>query len=355
MVLKRVTGAVFAGNAALTNLGEFGSAADGQGINPTNPVDPTDPSIEEQIQTTAYEEGWTEAVVTSKNFPPVEEVNGVLRTISYQACYLLQEGIPVWDANTEYSNTSIVKVINGDQLDFYLSKQTQSGNIPQADDGTNWVKAIITGDREIGVPQITLDFTSSLPNNCVDLVGQQESITGDYSQLYSIYGTTYNDGTETAGNFRLPDFRGRAIYGGSTAGYISEGLPNLGTTIVADGSHTHTNTVTTTGAHTHTRGTMNITGSFGRVEDTQASGAFSKGTSYSNAASGSGDGQNKINFDASASWTGETSETGSHTHTVTINTAGSHTHSVTYTNPAVGSSAKIQTDGIKVRVYTRYK
>ena len=302
MVLERVTGVVFAGNAALTNLGEFGSAADGQGINPTNPVNPTDPSIEEQIQTPAYEDGWTEAVVTSKNFPPIEEVNGVLRTISHQACYVLQEGIAEWDANTTYSNTSIVKSINGDELAFYISKvDGQSGHIPEGDDGTYWVKAIITGDREIGVPQITLDFTSSLPSNCIDLVGQEEPYSGDFAQLYSIYGTTYNDGTEAAGNFRLPDFRNRTIWGGTTAGYIEAGLPNItGTTDITD--RVGVNNPTQTGAFTTAAGSTKRAADEGTTNTTE-----------------------KLKFDASLS------------------------------NSIYGNSNTVQPPVVKVRVFTRYK
>ena len=114
--LTRLTGKVFAGTADLEDLGVFGSAKAG------NPTNPTGTNTEAQIQSgTAYDEGWTSAVVTSRNFPPVEEVNGVLRTISYQNCYILQEGIPEYDVGTEYSNTSIVKDINGSQLTLYVS------------------------------------------------------------------------------------------------------------------------------------------------------------------------------------------------------------------------------------------
>lgn len=354
MTLERITGKVFAGEADLVNLGVFGSAADGAGVNPTTPADPTDPTIEEQIQAdTAYEGGWTDAVVTTKNFPPVEEVNGVLRTISYQACYLLQEGIPAWDSGTEYSNTSVVKVINGQQLDFYISQRTQSGNIPQSDDGTNWKKAIITGDREIGVPQITLDFNMVLPEGYIDLIGQEESKTGAYSNLYAIYGDTYNQGNEATGNFRFPDFRSRALYGGTSAGYINQGLPDLGLGTATNGSHTHSNSVTTVSNHTHTRGTMNITGRFNGVDGpTSATGCFSIGSSVNGAGEGTSD--HYVNFDASKSWTGATSGAGGHTHTVTINNGGSHSHTITH-NGIIGSTNKIYTDGIKVRVYTRYK
>ena len=229
-ILQRLTGKVFAGSALLTNLGVFGSALSG------SPTNPTGTNTEAQIQAEdAYEEGWTEAVVTSKNFPPIEEVNGVLRTISYQNCYLLQEGIPTWDANTEYSATSIVKDFNGNQLNFYRS--LADGNIgnPITDD-TKWTKALIVGEREIGVPQITLDFSSALPDNCIDLMGQEVSQT-TYNDLYAIYQGNYNKGNEAAGNFRLPDFSDRAIYGGSTVGYIDAGLPDLELTATSNGAH----------------------------------------------------------------------------------------------------------------------
>lgn len=348
MTLQRLTGKVFAGNADLTNLGVFGSALSG------TPTNPTSTNTEAQIQAdAAYEEGWTDAVVTTKNFPPIEEVNGVLRTISYQTCYLLQEGIPVWEANTEYSNTSVVKVINGQQLDFYISQQTQSGNIPQSDDGTNWKKAIITGDREIGIPQITLDFDMVLPDGYIDLIGQEESKTGVYSILYSIYGDDYNLGNEASGNFRFPDFRGRALYGGASAGYINQGLPDLGLGTASNGLHSHSNSVTTVSNHTHTRGTMNITGRFNGTDGpTTATGCFSIGASTNGAAEGTLD--HYVNFDASKSWTGATSGAGSHSHTVTINDNGSHSHTITH-NGIIGSADKIYTDGIKVRVFTRYK
>ena len=82
------------------------------------------------------------------------------------------------------------------------------------------------------------------------------------------------------------------------------------------------------GSHTHTRGTMNITGSV-KSDDvnyywgagTTASGAFANahagGSKISNG-NWSGSRGNGFTFDASRSWTGETSENGAHTHTVTI-------------------------------------
>lgn len=210
--LTRVTGKVF-GSAALAQaggIGQFGSAATGT-PNPT-----TDVATIQALQ--AYLNGWGSAVITSRNFPPIEEVTGVLKTISYQACYLLQEGIPEYDINTEYSNTSIVKSISGNELSFYIS--LQNNNIGNAlTNTTYWSKAVFTGVSPIGAPQITLNFGATLPENCIWLEGAEVSRT-TYSTLFGIYGTTYGagDGSTT---FKLPDFRNRAIWGANSAGYIA--------------------------------------------------------------------------------------------------------------------------------------
>lgn len=213
--LQRVTGKVFGGSAPLNQIGQFGSALAG---NPTNTQDVA------TIQAlSAYSNGWGSGVVTSRNFPPIEEVTGVLKTISYQACYLLQEGIPEYDINTEYSNTSIVKSISGNELIFYIS--LADNNIGNSLTDTNyWTRAVFVGSNPIGAPQLTLNPNATLPDNCIWLEGAAISRT-TYANLFAIYGTTYGagDGSTT---FNLPDFRNRAIWGSDTFGYLSAGLPN---------------------------------------------------------------------------------------------------------------------------------
>ena len=214
--LTRVTGKVFGNSAPLTEIGQFGSAASG------TPLNTQDVATIQAL--TAYLNGWGSAIVTSRNYPPIEEVNGVLKTISYQACYLLQEGIPEYDASTEYSNTSIVKSISGNELSFYIS--LQNNNVGNAlSDTTHWSKAVFTGSAPIGAPQITLNFNATLPENCIWLEGAAVSRT-TYSTLFGIYGTTYGagDGSTT---FNLPDFRNRVIWGADSAGYLAAGLPNI--------------------------------------------------------------------------------------------------------------------------------
>ena len=214
--LTRVTGKVFGGSAPLNEIGQFGSAKVGTLYNVQ------DVATIQALQ--AYSNGWGSAIITSRNFPPIEEVNGVLKTISYQACYILQEGIPEYDINTEYSNTSIVKNINGNELNFYISLENSNIGNPLTDT-TKWAKAVFTGTAPIGAPQITLNFNTILPENCIWLEGAAISRT-TYATLFGIYGTTYGEGDGST-TFNLPDFRNRAIWGGTTAGYVAAGLPNI--------------------------------------------------------------------------------------------------------------------------------
>ena len=91
------------------------------------------------------------------------------------------------------------------------------------------------------------------------------------------------------------------------------------------GSHTHTITASTAsaGSHTHTRGSMNITGTIDG-DDLSAMHGNIGGAFYHVRNYGTDEGiknsSNVVNgvygFDASRSWTGETSANGQHTHTI---------------------------------------
>lgn len=92
--------------------------------------------------------------------------------------------------------------------------------------------------------------------------------------------------------------------------------------------HGHTGTTGKAGAHTHNRGSMNITGSFEGtdVQSTyKGSGAFYVSTNGNWNDEGGDyhkDYPRRMSFDASRSWTGNTSSNGEHTHSFTTNNAG---------------------------------
>lgn len=143
-------------------------------------------------------------------------------------------------------------------------------------------------------------------------------------------GSDGNDGT-------VPDLTNRFIMGsavanaGETGGSDSQ---TLGPDQVPP--HTHTITIQQGGSHTHTRGTMNITGSFGgggQERNTHVSGAFyDTGGNQNNADDGNTSGK-IVGFEASRTWTGETSSGGIHSHTATCSQAGSAKASVSIVPP----------------------
>lgn len=334
-ILTRVTGKVFGSEAPADEIGVFGSAKDG------HPTLNSDVATIQSYSNDAYLKGWGSGIVSAQNFPPMEEVTGVLKTISYQTCYALQSGVPIYDAGTEYGAGDIVKVPNGVQLDFYIAQRDatthdHTPNINKWGDPSFWQKAIIVGDREIGVPQISLQMTGDLPDGYIDLNGGTVSKTGDFATLYSIYLDNYAIDGQPApdGEFRLPNFTDCYLCGGTTAGYIAPKLPNPNLSTSSAGAHTHT--AQSNGAHYH--GTWGEAGSGGAPYGIYKSGNY-KGSN------GDSDSDNDIY---------KTSTDGAHTHKTTSN--GAHTHTIVVGNSIYsGGANEVKPKGIKLRVFTRYK
>ncbi|RFY49334.1 phage tail protein [Salmonella enterica subsp. enterica serovar Enteritidis] len=92
-------------------------------------------------------------------------------------------------------------------------------------------------------------------------------------------------------------------------------------------NHSFSGTTNSTGAHTHTRGSMNITATWNsgaENSDIKSTGAVSKGGQdyFWGPSSGWTDiHPYGLNFDASKSWTGATSSSGAHNHTISGNTS----------------------------------
>ena len=148
--------------------------------------------------------------------------------------------------------------------------------------------------------------------------------------------------------FLLPSTVAQA---GQTGGSLNLSIPGVtvngtvGETVLTVDqipSHTHTGSTSTAGYHTHTRGSMNITGFFG-ADDRAAwltDGAFyAKNDASQNTSAEGGDGGPwwRMLFDASRTWSGRTSESGSHYHSVTMGSTGGgrgHTHTITSSSEA---------------------
>jgi len=79
-----------------------------------------------------------------------------------------------------------------------------------------------------------------------------------YPSLYAAIGATFNTGGEGAGNFRLPDFRGRGPMGVGTGAYGGASTRTMGEQV---GEETHLLATSEMPAHTHVeRGNGNTAG-----------------------------------------------------------------------------------------------
>lgn len=173
--------------------------------------------------------------------------------------------------------------------------------------------------------------------------------------------------TEVQGRFLLS--ASSAYPAGSTGGAASHAITvaelpshsHTGSTASA-GGHTHTATTASAGAHTHTRGSMDITGYHGSealISGGSSGGHPFGGAFYVSAGQGGhvagnvGAGAEQINFQASRSWTGATSSSGAHTHTVTVVTNGAHTHTVTVGNTGDGSPMSLLPPYVAVYMWRR--
>ena len=344
-VLLRQTQKVFAGNANASQIAVMGTMKTGTPVYNTSLA---------TLQSAEYELGWDSAILNDKA-PYLEEMNGVQYGFSYQIAYLLQEGIPEYDVNTNYSKTSIVKTVEDNNLVLYHSLIDDNQGVVDITNSADWARLYIVDFGKVGDPVFTLNNTlpDGLPSNTSSFIwleGQAVSRT-TYAALFAIYGTTYGagDGSTT---FNLPNFKNRAVWGADSLGYISAGLPTISATTVSNG------------AHTHTKGSMRITGKIETSssddepltfsDDISTTGAFAVGGKRENWAHGgaetkAGTCYNVFSFDSNRTdntWTGSTSSNGNHNHTVNVSMS---------TSGIMGNSTTVQPPAIKVRVCTRWK
>ena len=125
MTLERIEHKVFASEAPLEEMGQFGSALATTKLNTKD--------VAEIQALPAYTQGWGSAIISENNYPAMEEMNGVLNVMSYHTGYLYQEGIPEYSATQTYSASSIVKNSNGI---MYRSKK--DNNIGNSLDNVEW-------------------------------------------------------------------------------------------------------------------------------------------------------------------------------------------------------------------------
>lgn len=135
--ITRKTQKILGGNSS--NTGIFGNAQ--KGIYDQFSQDP------DVIQTTEWESGWNQATFSGAKIPALEERQGVDFVVTRQIAYVLQEGIPEWDSETEYHENSIVKESGTTNL-YYSITDNNIGN--PLSDPLNWTQfsfGVSDGDK----------------------------------------------------------------------------------------------------------------------------------------------------------------------------------------------------------------
>lgn len=116
---------IFSENA--TNNGQFGSLQTGA------KVETPDISVLQALA--AYQEGWSDAVISGEELPSLEEFNGLHKIETEQLQYLLNKGIPEYSADAEYYIGDIQREVGGTKL----YKSLTDNNIGNAlTDVANW-------------------------------------------------------------------------------------------------------------------------------------------------------------------------------------------------------------------------
>ena len=130
--LTRYLQKIFANNS--NQVGVFGTGVDKE----------TSKNVE-TLQSADYEEGWSSAIITNKNYPIWQEMDGVQYGLSYQLKYLFQNGISEWLSTETYYTNSYCRV--GSNIYYSLQDDNINHN-PALNDG--WWTPLLTSNRSIG-------------------------------------------------------------------------------------------------------------------------------------------------------------------------------------------------------------
>jgi microcystin-dependent protein len=155
-----------------------------------------------------------------------------------------QDGNVLSEADLDNIKDSIETFINVTKLD---DDNLQDNGI-SSDKFTVATRALLVPTGAI------LDYGGvTAPSGYLLCYGQEVSQV-TYDDLFTAIGTTWNTGGEGAGNFRLPDLRGRASFGQDDMGGVSANritTPNGDTLGATGGAESLTLTSTELPAHTH--------------------------------------------------------------------------------------------------------
>ena len=299
-----------------------------------------------------FDESMTDTMTDVDYQSDSQRTNGVIPGVAdpllhnklYRQCsvmaYAIAQTIVARGYNADDSDP--VALVNAIQRTFAFSV---NGNVPNA-------SGAVTAVRPIDAWPIGSIFITASATNPATLLGG-----GTWTQIQGKYLLA------ASSNYTLGN-----SYGSMTKTIYTSNLPphTHGFTTDSAGNHNHSASTGSAGNHSHTRGNMNITGYIdASPDDNEAltnADAFSTGGALSiskrvtNSTGGDSSGNvgyNRIDLNAANGWTGSTSTTGAHTHSVSVNSNGAHTHTGTTNATGSGTAFNIMPESIAVNVWQR--
>lgn len=244
-----------------------------------------------------------------------EDFNGMMYLVSQFLLWYQQGGVMNYSSKLPYEEGNEV-LLNGVK---YRALKANGGSNAAVVPGTD---ASVWRNLDANVPAGAV-----MPFANVKLGGSDGRRPIFWGATAADEGWVLCDGGTAYGSVKAPNLIGKFVRGDTVANAGKTGGADSVTLSSANmPAHTHTVTLASAGAHTHTRGSMNITGKLNGFE-IRRYGNTLEGAFYDTGTDGLGigdsDHDNVIGgFDASRSWTGETSSNGAHTHTATCSSAG---------------------------------
>ena len=232
----------------------------------------------------------TELPLAQGGVPPKrKDFNGILNILSSYAMFQQAGGKFTYDARVDYTPPAII--FYGSDLWWCVKANGASSLVVTPGTNTSyWIKLKDYLANPLAAYPVGAYYMSS-----------------DSTSPATLFGGTW---TQITNRFIFAAGPGYSV--NSTGGSATK-------TLVTDNIPSHTHSCGSAGSHTHTRGTMNITGYIGGMDqDNQCSGAFyqtNPGSAWNNTGNSNNE-HRRANFDAARSWTGETSSNGSHSHTI---------------------------------------
>lgn len=269
----------------------------------------------------------TSQPLSQGGFPPDRrDFNGVLNLLSQFIVWYQQGGLLNYSAQFDYEVGNEI-LFNGVKYRCLQANGPASSAVTPGSNPSVWKNM----DSNVPVGAV-------VPFYNVTLGGSDGRRPIFWGQQDADEGWVLCDGGSDGQSGTVPNLIGSFIRGsdvqsaGQTGGSATQTL-----TAAQLPAHIHAITINTAGSHTHTRGTMNITGSFTQAAYGTAAQQNTTGAFYIDGVVGpacnESDSRPKTFFDASRSWSGETSSSGSHSHTATCSSTGTASASVSTLPP----------------------